>query len=197
MGHPQSWYPPQQYPPQAPYGQAPHPLPPRRSGTAMAYVSAALFLPPVIMAFVSAAVGWSGTGIDSETEVGLVLSLVGLAFSEDVTGNVDFAIATTMTTACTVTALGFCLMFRLNVIRWILAVIGLLVVGYYVYALIDLLSNSFGELIILPLVTFVLWLVPTVVAMLPPVGRAMRRFGRHTPPGGYGQLPVQGYGPGY
>lgn len=100
-GQPQGWYSPQQHPQQyqqcpqqSPHGQqpgyapggppSPHPSGypgayPHRPGTAMAYVSAALFLPAVIMAFVSAVVGWSGTGIGSEIEVGLVFSLVGLS----------------------------------------------------------------------------------------------------------------------
>ncbi len=73
----------------------------------------------------------------------------------------------------------------------------MIVVCYYIYALIDMFIAGVGGLILLPVVTFLLWLVPTVVAMLPPVGRAMRRSGPGGYPPGYGQKPMPDYGPGY
>lgn len=223
MSQPPGWPPQQPYAQRIPhgqpmpYGQATPGMPqyppvppgypggghPRRSSPALAYVAAALFLPAVVMAFVSASIGWNGPeAIDSEPSMGMFLSLTGLAFSDDLTGNVDFAVATTMTVACTTATLMVAMAFRLNAVRWLLAVIGVIVTAYYVYVVIDLLTDElWRELIVLPLATLLLWTIPTVVVMLPPVGRAMRGREQSNGPGGhpgtFGQGPPVGYGPGY
>jgi hypothetical protein len=119
---------------------------------------------------VLAIVGWSG---ESESPEALA-ALVGVAFSDDLTGNIDFAISATMTVACTTLTFALVGLARLEFVRWILAVVGGLVTAYYVYAIIYLLSHDGGEVIALVLVAFLLWLGSTVVAVLPATGRAMR-----------------------
>jgi hypothetical protein len=73
------------------------------------------------------------------------------------------------------------LVFRLGFMRWVLAALSGLVVCYYLYAIIDMLANGAGDYVGLPILALVLWVAPFVVAMLPPVGRAMRGY-RPGPP---------------
>ncbi|OQO90542.1 hypothetical protein B1813_13350 [Saccharomonospora piscinae] len=182
-GYPYGAQPP--YPPGLSPGVAPtgHPAYPGFPGhprqgvasPATAYVAAALFVPAVLMAFAGAAVGWIGGGTaDSEGEYGLLLSLVGAAVTHRVTGDISFAVATTTTVACLAGVLVLALFARLNAVRRALGGLGCVVVAYYVYALVYLLTEDAGSLALIPLVTFLLWTVPTVVVLLPPVGRAMR-----------------------
>lgn len=213
MGQPPGWYPqqPQQYPaqqypqqPHSPYGPAApqpgfppspgYPGAPRPTSPAMAYTAAALFVPAIAMMFVAAVVGWDGTpDFESAGQAGLYLSLFALVFSFDITGNVDFAIAATMTLGCTTAVLALVMAFRVNFVRWLLAVVGFVAVGYYGYGVIDLASGGAAEYALLPGATLLFWLVPTVVVMLPPVGRAMRRNGQQNVAGAFGP----GYGPGH
>jgi hypothetical protein len=191
-------YPPQGYGPQGypPYGPPPPGYPPYgygRPSPALAYITATVFIVCGILALILALVGWSGP---SENNLDLVVATIGLAFSDDITGNVDFAISATMTAACSTLTFALVLFARLEFVRWILAVIGALVTAYYIYAIIDLLSNDGGEYIAMVLVSFLLWLIATVLAVLPATGRAMRRkqqqpFG--PPPMG----PPPGYPPPY
>jgi uncharacterized membrane protein YfcA len=179
------------YPPQPGYPQygAPPPgygYPPPRPSPALAYLTAALFLACGALSLVLAIISWDGT---TDTPEALVAT-IGAAFSDDVTGNVDFAIATTMTVACTTITFALVQLARLDFVRWILAVIGGIVTAYYVYAVIYLLSHDGAEVIALVIVAFLLWLAATVVAVLPATGRAMRR--RQQP----GYQPAPPY-PGY
>jgi hypothetical protein len=82
-----------------------------------------------------------------------------------------------MSVACSSILFGLVMFARLEFVRWILAVIGSLVTVYYLYAIIWILSNDGGEVIAMALVSWVLWLAATVVAVLPATGRAMRGRG--------------------
>lgn len=191
-------YPPQGYGPQGypPYGPPPPgygPYPPQRPSTALAYITAIMFVVCGALALILAIVGWGGADLDN---IKMVVAMPGLAFSDDLTGNVDFAVSFTMTVACTTLTFALVLFARQEFARWILAVVGALVTVYYVYAIIDILStDGGGELIAMPLVSWLLWLGATVLAVLPATGRAMRGK-QNVPPGlappGY---PPPGYPP--
>ncbi|WP_133904201.1 hypothetical protein [Actinophytocola oryzae] len=188
-------YPPQGHGPAGhqPYGPPPPGYPPYgygRPSTALAYVTAILFVVCGALALTLAIVGWDGTS-DSPT---MLLGLVGAAFTDDLTGNVDFAISATMTAACTTITFALVLLARLEFVRWILAVVGALVTAYYVYAVIWVLSHDGGEYIAMVAVSLLLWLVATVLAVLPATGRAMRRKQSHGPPPSMGP---PGYPPRY
>lgn len=190
-------YPPQGYGPQGypPYGSPPPGYGPYgygRPSPALAYVTAVVFIVCGALSIMLAINGWDGTS-DNGT---LMAALIGVAFTDDLTGNVDFAIAATMSVACTVLLFGLLQLTRLGFVRWILAVVGGLVTVYYLYAIIWVLSNDAGDYIAMVLVAWVLWLFATVLAALPATGRAMRpRLPAGMPPG-Y-QQPGPGYPPRY
>lgn len=178
-----SYGPPPGYRPGHPprYGPPPAPL------NAPAYVGAALFLGCGTLALVTAIVGWNGTSENVE----LLVALVGAAFSGEITGNLDFAISVTMSVAGTTLTFALVLLARLEFARWVLALVGALVTGYDLYAIVDLLADGGGEYVGVPLVSLLLWTAATVVVLLPHTGRAMRghqrRLARYPapPPGGY------------
>jgi hypothetical protein len=148
------------------------------------------------LALITAIVGWSGDSDNAE----MLAGLVGVAFTDDITGNIDFAISATMTVACTTLTFALIQFSRLEFVRWVLAVVGALVTAYYIYAIIWLLSNDGGEVIAMPLVSWLLWLGATVLAVLPATGRAMRRrqpAGPPGPPPGPPGYPPPGYPPQY
>lgn len=188
-------YPPPGYGPQGyqSYGPPPPGYGPYggRPSTALAYVTAVVFVVCGGLALTLAIIGWDG----SSDSVTMLLALVGAAFSEEVTSNLDFAISVSMTVACTTLLFALILFARLGFVRWILAVIGALVSAYYIYAIIWVLSHDGGEYIAMVLVSFVLWLAATVFAILPATGRAMR--GRQAPPPSYPQPGYPQAGPGY
>ena len=168
-GYPQPQYgPPQGYPgygPPQPYG---------RPSTALGYVSALLFVVCGALALVATIIGWDGSADSPD----LVIAIPGLAFSDDITGNVDFGISAGMTVACSTLTFALLLFFRLDFVRWVLGVIGALVTVYYVYAIIKLLSDDLGDYIAMVIVSFALWAAATVVVLLPATGRAMRGYQR-------------------
>jgi hypothetical protein len=181
-------YPPQGYGPQGfqPYGTPPPGYPPYgygygRPSTALAYVTAIVFLVCGGLALMAAIVSWDGT-TDS---VAIVLSVIGFAFKPDNRTNFDFAIVITMIVACTTLLFGALMFARLEFVRWILAVLGALVTAYYTYAIIRILSNDAGEFVAVALIAWVVWLTGTVLAVLPATGRAMRRRQPAYPPAGY------------
>jgi hypothetical protein len=180
---PQPGYPQQpQYGPPHGYG------PPQRygpPGTAMAYVCAVLFLVCGVLALITAIVSWDG----STDNVDLLVATVGAAFSDDVTGNIDFAISVTMTVACSTLVFALILFARLDFVRWVLGFIGGVVTIYYVYAIIKILSDGGGEFIAMVVVSFVSWAAATVLVLLPATGRAMRGYQRKL------QYPQQPYPP--
>lgn len=169
-------YPPQGYGPQGhqPYGALPPGYPPYGYGgppsTALGYVTAILFVVCGGLALMLAITSWSG----SADNLDLTVALVGFAFTEDITGNVDFAISVTMSVACTALTFGLAMFARVEFVRWVLAVVGGITTVYYLYAIIWVLSEDGGEYIAMVLVSWLLWLAATVVAVLPQTGRAMR-----------------------
>lgn len=189
------------YPQQPAYGGPPPPgygygygYPPQRPGTALAYTMVAVFLVCGLLALIFAIISWSGNSGDNPD---VLAAVIGIVFSEDITGNVDFGISATMTVACTTITFALVALARLEAIRWILAVLGGLVTAYYLYAIIYLLANDGGSVIALPIVSFLLWLGATVVALLPATGRAMRgKGGAARPPYPPGMYQQGGYPPG-
>lgn len=184
-------YPPQGYGPPGyqPYGPPPPGYAPYgygRPSPALAFVTAIVFIVCGALALILAIVGWEGGDEDTAT---MVAALVGMAFAEDITGNGDFAVAATMTVACTTLTFALVQFTRLEFVRWILAVVGALVTAYYLYAIIWILSNDAGDYVAMALVSWVLWLAATVLAVLPATGRAMRRRQQPGPPG----YPPPGY----
>jgi len=179
-----SYGPPPGYPQQPQYGPPPgYPGygPPQRYGppqgtnsNALAYVSALLFVVCGVLALVATIIGWDGTAESPD----LVVAIPGLAFSDDITGNVDFAISAGMTVACSTLTFALVLFFRLDFVRWVLGIIGALVTVYYVYAVIKLLSDGAGDFIAMVIVSLLLWAAATVVVLLPATGRAMRGYQR-------------------
>jgi hypothetical protein len=182
-------YPPQGYGPQGypPYGPPPPGYGPYgygRPSPALGYVTAIVFFVCGVLALVLAIIGWDGLSDNPD----MVVAMVGVAFTEDLTGNVDFAVAFTMSVACTTMTFALVAFARLEFVRWILAVVGGIVTAYYIYAIIWVLSNDGGEVIAMVLVSWLLWLGATVLAVLPATGRAMRGT-RNAPPGPAGFPP--------
>jgi hypothetical protein len=176
---------------QGPYG----PYGPPAPSTAPAYLSAGLFLISALLVLLAAIVGWNGTADNPD----LVAALVGIAFSEDLTGNIDFAISASMTVACTTLTFALVLLARLDPVRWVLAFVGGLTAVYYLYAIIWLVSNDAAEVIAMVVVALLLWSAATVVVLLPHTARAMRgrqrRLAHHGHPGPYPPGPPDGYRP--
>src|SRR5262245_29321630 len=148
-------YPPQGYGPQGyqPYGSPPPGYGPYGYGPpspALAFITAIVFIVCGGLSLILAIVGWDGTS-DSPT---MMVAIIGAAFTDDITGNVDFAISATMTVACTTLSFALILFARLEFVRWILAVVGALVTAYYIYAIIWILSHDGGKYIAMTLVAF-------------------------------------------
>ncbi|MFF5985590.1 hypothetical protein [Prauserella flavalba] len=190
------WYQQQPYQQQQPYPQQPYGYPqqpppgygyppgygPQRPSTAMAYVAAAFCVPAIAFTYIVAALSWSGPSADN---VDALVATLGVAFSDDITGNVDFAISFSISFASTMALFAVLLCFRLGFVRWIIAVLTGIAVVYYIYAIIDLLSNDGGDYVGMPIVALLLWVIPLVGAVLPVTGRAMRGA-RQGPPVAHG-----------
>lgn len=187
---PQPGY-PQPYGPQpGGYGYGPQRYGP--PSNALAYICAGLFLICGVLALIIAIIGWDG----SADNVDLLVALVGAAFSEEITGNVDFAVSVTMSVACTTLTFALVLFSRLDFVRWILGFVGGLVTVYYLYGIIKLLADGGGEFIAMVLVSFLLWAAATVLVLLPQTGHTMRGYQRKLAQGGYPQqYPPQQYPP--
>ncbi|MFD2398075.1 hypothetical protein ACFSVJ_16815 [Prauserella oleivorans] len=180
---------PGSYPPAGQF--APPGVPMRRPSTAPAYLCAALFLPAVVLTYVAAIVSTDGS-VESTFDMHMLSALVAVTFSDDVTGNIDFAVSMSYTYLSVVLLFVVLLCIRLGFARWVGAALGFVAVVYYFCAMIYFLSNDATEMIVMPLVLVVLWLIPAVVAVLPPTGRAMRGYrprplmGMPMGPSGYG-----------
>lgn len=186
-------YPPQSghYPPPPGYYPYGGPYRPAGPNNALAYVCGGLFLVGGVLALVIALEGWDGTS----DNVDLLVALIGAAFNEETTGNVDFAISVTMSVACTSATFALVLFARLDFARWILAFVGGLVTVYYLYATIKLLADGGGRYIAMILVSLLLWASATVLVLLPGTARAMRGYQRKLARHGYPQPPpMGGYG---
>jgi hypothetical protein len=187
-------YPPQGYGPQGyqPYGPPPPGYGPYgygRPSTALAYITAIVFIVCGALALMLAIIGWDGSADNQD----MLFALMGIAFQDEQSQNFDYAIAITMSVACTTILFGLLMFARLEFVRWILGVLGALVTLYYIYAIIWILSNDGGEVIAMVLVSWLLWLGATVVALLPATGRAMR--GKQGGPVGPPGYPPPGYPP--
>ena len=153
--------------PQPSYGQRP-------PSTAVAYVCVALFLVCGVFALIGAILGWDGESDSPD----MLATIIGIAFTEDITGNIDFAIALSMSVACTTLTFALVLIARLEFVRWILGFVGAVTSLYYIYAIIWLLSNNGEDVVVLPLVAWLLWTGATVLVLLPMTQRAMRSYQR-------------------
>jgi hypothetical protein len=167
------------------YGQGYGPPGGGAPSTALAYITAVVFLICGILALVIAIISWDG----QSGSIDIVAAAIGLAFSEDLTGNIDFAIAATMTAACSTLTFALILFARLDFVRWLLAFVGGLVTVYYIYATIKILSDGGGEFIAMVIVSLLAWAAATVLVLLPGTGRAMRGYQRKL--GQYPQYPAQ------
>jgi hypothetical protein len=127
-----------------------------------------------VFALIGAILGWDGESDSPD----MVATIIGVAFTEDVTGNIDFAIALSMSVACTTLTFALVLIARLEFVRWILGFVGAVTSLYYIYAIIWLLSNNGEDVIALPLVAWLLWTGATVLVLLPMTARAMRGYQR-------------------
>jgi hypothetical protein len=141
-----------------------------RPSNAPAYIAAALFAACAVFSLVVSIISWDGTSRTVEA----VIAVPGMAFSDDITGNVDFGISTGISVACTFTLLALLLACRLGFARWLLVVLGGLLVLYYLYAVIKLLADGGGEFVAALALSLVLWLIAEVMVLLPAVGNAMR-----------------------
>jgi hypothetical protein len=178
---------PGHYPPPPGYG----PYRPPGPNNAYAYVSAGLFLIGGMLALIAAIVGWDGQSENPD----VAMAMVGLAFSDDLTGNVDAAVAITISVACTAILFALLLFARLDLVRWLLGFVGGLVTVYYLYAIIKLLADDLAEFIAMVIVSFLVWTAATVVVLLPQTGHAMRGYQRKLAQYGYGQPAPPGYRP--
>jgi hypothetical protein len=167
-GQPQQYHagPPRYGPPPPGYGY----YPPRAPSPALAYAAAALFVVVCGLSMTFAFISWDGTTDNAH----VLAAVIGIAFSDDITGNVDFAITTSMIVAGVTLLFALLLFARLEPVRWILAVIGGIVTAYYIYAVIWLASHDAAKYIGLAALAFVLWLAATIITLLPATSRAMR-----------------------
>jgi hypothetical protein len=169
-------YPPPGY--QQPYGPpppgyGPYPGYGHRQSNALAYVVAIAFVVlggwTVVPAFIAA----DGSDVTPHLDA----SLIGVVFTEELTGNRDFAISASFTAGFTVLGFALVMFARLEFMRWILAVLGAIIGVYYIYAVIYLAAHDAGEFLVLPLVLMVVWIGATVVTLLPATRAAMRGRG--------------------
>jgi hypothetical protein len=159
-----------------PPGYPPYPQV-RRPSTAPAYISAGLFLLCGGLSLLIALLSWDGSGSNPDS----LAAVIGILFSEDVTGNVDFGIAVTMTVACSTLTFALAFLARLEFLRWLLGAVGAIVSLYYVYAVIYLIAHHAERVLTLVLVALLLWLAATIVILLPNTRRAMRGYQPHFP----------------
>ncbi|WP_280254813.1 hypothetical protein [Nocardia wallacei] len=170
-GHPQHYG----YPP-APYGYpSPPPGYPQPVATAVPAVCAGLLFGLCsVLCFVFAVPGFDGAKVSSMTRL---MALIGQAFSEHTTRNIDFGVSVTMTIGGITALLAVLLICRLGFARWLLIVLSVLVAAYYIYALVRLADlgapSKFYTWIVVALIG---WTSAGILAALPATGRAMRGY---------------------
>jgi hypothetical protein len=162
-----------------------------RPSNAPAYVAAALFAVCAVFSLVVSIISWDGTTRTVEA----LIAVPGMMFSEDITGNVDFAISTGISVTCTFALLAVLLACRLAFARWLLVALGGIVVLYYLYAVVKVLADGGGEFIAALALSLVLWLIAEVMVLLPAVAKAMR--GSRVAAQPYGPMPPYGPPPSY
>lgn len=147
-----------------------HAYAPPRPSHAPAYITAALYGVCSIFALVVTLISWDG----KSTSVEAVLTVPGMLLSEDITGNVDFGISMGMSVACTFALFAILLAARLSLARWLSAILGGLVVAYYLYAVIKVIADGGGKFVAALVLTLVLWLIAEILVFLPAVANSMR-----------------------
>jgi hypothetical protein len=171
-GHTHPYAPPQ-YGVPTPYDPAAwdprYAAPAYRPSTAPAYACAVIFVACSLLSFILAVASWSGTG-----NLHFMAAVIGVVFSDKLTGNIDFGISATMTVACSTLTFALLLMTRLGLVRWILFSIGTIVSIYYLVALVYLVGQDAAGYVSVALLSLFLWSAATVIAVLPATGRAMR-----------------------
>jgi hypothetical protein len=146
-----------------------YPPPVYRPSTAPAYAAAVMFGACSLLSFVLAIASWSGTG-----NLHFMAAVIGVVFSNTLTGNIDFGISATMTVACSTLTFAVLLTTRLGFVRWILVAIGAIVAVYYLVALVYLVGNDAARYAGVALLALFLWSAATVIAAMPATGKAMR-----------------------
>ena len=184
--HPGPQYPGQQYPgqpfpgqphPGQPYPGQPYPGQPRPPSKAMAVVSGLLYLPGTLLALAGS--------ISLATRGALGYDLWGAVlmppFPRFVIG-FDLVVTISFVLPGLALVLAVLLMARVPGVRWALVAISLVAAVHYGMLLANIMSALPPTRGIMPAVGLVLWLVAGLVAVLPPVGRAMRGAKTKTPP---------------
>ncbi len=154
---------------------------PAKPSNAMAYASAILFGMCSVLTLVVALISWDGR----TRNVNVLVSVPGMAFSRDITGNVDFAITVSMIIMGVTALLALLRAFRLWLARVLLGVVGGIVVLYFVYALIKLVADGGGDYAAPLVLSLLLWLVAEVMTLLPLTKQAMRQPGVAQAPAPY------------
>jgi len=140
-----------------------------RPSTAPAYACAVIFAACSLLSFILAIASWSGTG-----NLHFMAAVIGVVFSDKITGNIDFGISATMTVACSTLTFAVLLTTRLGFVRWILVSIGAIVSVYYLVALVWLIGHDAARYASIALLALFLWSAATVIAVLPGTAKAMR-----------------------
>jgi hypothetical protein len=141
------------------------------SSTAPAYATAVILGLCSVLTLVVALIGWDGRTHNLKA----LVIIPGMAFSGDVTGNVDFAITTSMIIMGVVALLAVLVAARLGFARIAAGIVGGLVTAYYVYAVIKFaVDGAPGEFLLPVIMCLLLWLLATILAFLPLTGDAMR-----------------------
>jgi hypothetical protein len=153
-----------------PYPSYPYP-PQQKPSNAMAYASALVFAMCSVLTLTVALLSWDGT----TRNINVLVSVPGFAFTEDFTGNVDFAITFSMIMMGVVALLALLLALRLQFARVLLAVLGGIMVLYFIYWLIKMLIDGGGDYAAPVVMSLLLWLVAEVMTLLPLTSQAMRR----------------------
>ncbi|NUU21338.1 MAG: hypothetical protein HOV68_07450 [Streptomycetaceae bacterium] len=172
---------PQGYPGQPPYPGPPYPGqhqpgPPKPPGKAMPVVAALLYLPGILLSLAGSAVLVMRDGLFELTGAIAVLPLPG-----GVIKSLDTMIVLTFVLPVVALVLAVLLMARVPGVRWGLVVISLVAALHFVLSLLQVSSVLPPVYGVMSGIALVLWLVPGLIAVLPPVGRAMRGA-RPTPP---------------
>jgi hypothetical protein len=154
------------------------PQPPERPSTAPAYVTAVLLAMCSVLTLIVALIGWDGTTRNFK----VLAAIPGMAFSEDVTGNVDFAITASMIIMGFVALFAVLVAARLEFGRIIAGIVAGIVMAYFLYAVIKFaVDGAPGEFLFPVIMSLLLWLITTIMAFLPVTRQAMRRPDRQPP----------------
>jgi hypothetical protein len=164
---------------QPPYPGQPYPGPPRPQGKGAAIIAGLLYLPGVLLALTGS------VSLATHGEFGR--DLWGAILMPPIPGAVigfdpDLVIALSFVLPGLALVLAVLLLARVPGVRWGLVLISLLAAVHYGLRLAKFMSTLPPTFGIMPVIALLLWLVPGLVAILPPVGRAMRGAKPKMPP---------------